>query len=367
MKLRVLHCPTSTGGNAWALAQAEREIGLDSDVMVFSRGPFGYNCDIDLRMATRSAFGKALTVSAFLARAAVSYDVIHFNFGRSLLSGLPGFLAGLEQRDLPLLRALGKGIVVTYQGCDVRQRGFCESRFDVSACTACGLCDEATDAERARRARVFDRYADAIFALNPDLLRVLPERAEFLPYTSVDPREWVPPMRTRRTVGEPFRILHSPTDRAIKGTASVVSAVERLKARHPNVELVLVENVPHSQVRALYEQADVAVDQLLIGWYGGFAVEAMALGTPVVCFLREADLALLPPDLRADIPIVNATSDTLEDVLERLYLDPFELARIGGASRAYVERWHDPIKIARHTKEVYSNLPRHDRRSEEGV
>ena len=43
-----------------------------------------------------------------------------------------------------------------------------------------------------------------------------------------------------------------------------------------------------------YRDADIVVDQLLAGWYGGFAVEAMALGKPVIAYLRESDLHHVP-------------------------------------------------------------------------
>ena len=35
----ILHAPADVGGNAYGLSRAERELGLDSDVAVFSPGP----------------------------------------------------------------------------------------------------------------------------------------------------------------------------------------------------------------------------------------------------------------------------------------------------------------------------------------
>ena len=32
----------------------------------------------------------------------------------------------------------------------------------------------------------------------------------------------------------------------------------------------------------MYAQADLVVDQVLIGWYGALAVETMAMGKPVI-------------------------------------------------------------------------------------
>ena len=65
----------------------------------------------------------------------------------------------------------------------------------------CGHCSELrwdrhynpmTDAWKPKAIAKSARYADRIYALNPDLLDVLPPQARFLPYANVDPREWTP-------------------------------------------------------------------------------------------------------------------------------------------------------------------------------
>jgi glycosyltransferase involved in cell wall biosynthesis len=356
MTIRVLHCPNSTGGNAWYLSRAERKLGLASDVMVFSPTWLRYDADIDLRMNERNAVGKAAAITAFLIRAARDYDVVHFNFGESLLSHLPGALSWLEQKDLPLLHALGKPLVVTYQGCDVRQKSQAEVFPGSCACgdADCGACTPDDDARKARRASIFDKYADAIFALNPDLLRVLPDRATFLPYTSVDPAEWTP--SPAAGAGAPFTILHAPTSQDIKGTRYVFEAIEALKGSHPELDFLIVENLPHSEVRGLYERADLVIDQLLVGWYGGLAVEAMALGKPVVCYIREEDLVSIPELMRAELPVIRADKGTLLPILQRAMEDRSGLVGIGARSREYVEHWHDPLKVAAQTKATYERI-----------
>ena len=54
-----------------------------------------------------------------------------------------------------------------------------------------------------------------------------------------------------------------------------------------------------------------------------------------------------------ELPIVNATGETLVDVVRELLESPARLAEIGRRSRAYVERWHDPKRIAARLLEVY--------------
>ena len=354
MTIRVLHCPTDTGRNAWTLAQAEKKLGLETTVLVYHSTWLNYPNDIDLRTRELGPFRKASAIGGLLLRAARDYDVIHFNGGRSLMPSSPGPFPWLSRADLAYFRALGKGIVVTYQGCDVRQKSECVRRFDIDACSHCAdPCSETFDAHKAYMVRGFDKYADAIYSLNPDLMWVLPKRAEFLPYATIDLEEWnpLPPAS-----GETFTILHAPTNRGVKGTECIIAAVGKLKESHPEVELLLVENTPHHEVRALYERADLVVDQLLLGWYGGFAVEAMALARPVVAYIREQDMVFVPDEMRADIPVINATPDTILTVLTGAVEHRDRLAVVGARSRAYVERWHDPMKIAARTKAAYERI-----------
>jgi glycosyltransferase involved in cell wall biosynthesis len=137
----------------------------------------------------------------------------------------------------------------------------------------------------------------------------------------------------------------------VKGTEHLVAAVERLRAEGQQIELRLVEGVRHEQALAAIAGADIVVDQLLTGWYGGVAVEAMALGRPVVAHLHTADLERVPQEQRAQLPVVDAEPETTTDVLRQLLRS--DRSQLAATSRAYVERWHDPLRIAERTREAY--------------
>jgi len=272
-------------------------------------------------------------------------------------------------RDLALLKKAGKAIFVTYQGDDARQGDYCRAHFEIHFAHEVGpdYYPEGSDAEKRRAIATFARYADGIFALNPDLLHVLPSGAKFLPYANVDLAEWQPVPAAAFT-RRPLTIIHAPSHRLVKGSQYLFEAVERLRAEGAPIELTLVEGLPRRDARALYERADVVVDQLLAGWYGGVAVEAMALGKPVIAYLRESDLSLVPEAMRRELPIINADPHTIHAVLKSLATtNRGSLAEIGKKSRAYVEKWHDPAKIAAMVVEDYGSalarLPRKQRAS----
>ena len=101
----------------------------------------------------------------------------------------------------------------------------------------------------------------------------------------------------------------------MKGTRFVLDAVEKLKAEGVKFRFQLVEGIPRTQARQLFEQADLLIDQLWLGWYGGLSVELMALGRPVICNIRDDGLKFLPPGMASELPIIRSEPATLVSVL----------------------------------------------------
>jgi glycosyltransferase involved in cell wall biosynthesis len=133
-------------------------------------------------------------------------------------------------------------------------------------------------------------------------------------------------------------VVHAPNHRHYKGTRFLEAAVDELRREGVPVELVLVEGTPADAARRIYAQADVVADQFLLGAYGFFALEGMALGKPVICHLDERVAAVHPE--WAEAPIVSATPDTLVDELRKLVLDAELRAELGRRGAEFVRRHH---------------------------
>jgi glycosyltransferase involved in cell wall biosynthesis len=308
--LRVVHCPVNTAGVPWKNVQALRRKGVDAKLVVFER--YKLHPEADWSLDRRGGFARRqLRQWRALAKLLPQTDLFHFYFGLTLVP---------KSLQFPILRATGRKSVVHWMGSDMRGKPASELAW----------------AGRAG-AQIVGSY---------DAVQWVAE-AEVVP-PGVDLAEYPerPPARDERPV-----ILHAPSSRRRKGTESVVEAAAGLDA-----ELALVEGLPHEEARRHYEDADIVVDQLNAGWYGLFAVEAMALGKPVVSALREESLRRTEEALGLEVPIVRATKETLREVLRRLVADPDERRRIGAASRAYVERVHDADRMADRMLEIYGRL-----------
>jgi len=354
-KIRVLHCPFNIGDHRWLLSRLERKLGVDSDLVIFSEPAFPGHFDRCLHINSHSLPNEIKKIS-FLKEALKKYDVFHFNAGSSIWDN---FFPGLNLLDLPILKRAGKKIVVTYHGDDARQKDYYLKEYNISYHSEkyyrsknYSLFDKLLDSNKKRRIKKYARYADKIFAISPDIMNFLPEKTELLP-TCIALDNLLPKIKKKNT--SPIKIVHAPSDRAIKGTATVVEAVKELSTKYP-LEFILVEKLNHEKALALYQSADIAIDQLIVGWYGTFAVELMARGVPVAAYLRGSDLEKFVP-WRKEIPVVNAqTKEELKEALAVLIENPTLRKSLGQKSQAYVKKYHNPYLFAQKLVKTYREI-----------
>jgi glycosyltransferase involved in cell wall biosynthesis len=370
--MRVLHAPTSTGGNPQTLSRALCKLGVESRSLVVSQNYLAYQADIVLHSPGQSLLVREFRRLWAIATELPRCDVVHYNAGTTIASayavefnfqdGVRGvlrqlyaaYLRKLQVLELAYVRWLGKTVFVTYQGDDARQGDYCRSHYVITFAdrVEAGYYSVASDAFKRKSIARFSKLAQAAYAVNPDLLNVLPEGSKFVPYGHLFFEEWTPAY-SQGHYG-PLRILHAPSNRMVKGTDLILAALEELKADGYEFELLLVEGMSNALAREVYTKADILVDQLFAGWYGGLAVELMALGKPVLAYIREEDLRFIDPEMREELPIVQATPKSVKEVLRGLLETPRkDLVALGRRSRAFVERWHDPMSIAAHFKQDY--------------
>lgn len=357
--MRVLHLPAPIGGMPWGLAQGERMLGLSSEVLISMDSWLHYPADrVIFKNPPSSIIGKLFGLTTLIRevyRIRNHYDVFHFNFGTSLIDL---WRKKFPLQDLPFYKGKGK-IVVTFNGCDARQKYSTMKRVAFSAChdQNCynGICNpEGQDKLKRLKISKFDHYADNIFTVNPDLMYFLPKRTQFLPYTIYNWSEIQPLPYKKNT--KIFRIVHSTTNRAAKGSESILKALEKLKIRFKDhLEVILIEKMPNEKARQVYAEADLAIDQILIGWYGAFAVEVMKMGVPVMAFIRKEDLQFVPKAMANDCQhaIIQADPVSVYERLSEVIENPSMLRTYREAALEYVHRWHDPIYVAQITKSTY--------------
>jgi glycosyltransferase involved in cell wall biosynthesis len=309
-RLRVTHAPVNIAGIPWENVQALKRKGIDARLVVFERGRLHPEADWSLDRHGGLPQRLARQFAAF-AKLAPRTDVFHFYFGLTLIP---------KSVQFPLLRLLRKKSVFHYLGSDIRGK---------------------TPAQLA-----FGKRADAEIIGSYDAIRWVPEAHVIPPGLDLTPFTPVPPSDSPRPL-----VVHAPSNRERKGTRYVIEACAELP-----VELDIVEGVPHDEARERYARADIVVDQLNAGWHGVFALESMALGKPVVTYLKPDVVERSAQGYGIRLPIVPATKETLVDALRPLVEQPALRREIGAASRAYVEQVHDIDRIADRLLDLYRSL-----------
>jgi glycosyltransferase involved in cell wall biosynthesis len=114
----------------------------------------------------------------------------------------------------------------------------------------------------------------------------------------------------------------------------------------------LIEGVPNKEALEMYKTCDIIFDQCIIGFHGYFALEGMALGKPVMCYIRKPHEYLLN---HTECPIINVEYNTIEEILQQLLSDKAQLVRIGEESRKYIEKYHSYNAFAERLYELYKS------------
>lgn len=347
--MRILHAPRNPAGIATGLAAGEERLGHDPDVLSLYREFTQYSGERCLDLGGRGKAGRFRGhLTAFLDHRA-GYDVYDFLGGSTFLH-YPRW--GLDLLDLSFLQRSAK-VVFTYVGSDARRVSEHKSpllRKAVEKSLGGHVPESRLRQQEAIQSRAIEkarRHAHHIRSVNPDLLAWLGRDATFLPYP-VAGLERARPGKSNFFSDGKLHIVHAPTNRALKGTRFVLEAIERLESSSSDrIRFTLAEGLPHSEMQKVFRSADLLIDQLLIGWYGMAAAEAMAIGVPVVSFIEDRDTAALPAEMARELPVIRADPSNLTAVLTDLVNHRDRLIEIGRQSRNFARSWHDPVEVAR--------------------
>jgi glycosyltransferase involved in cell wall biosynthesis len=121
-----------------------------------------------------------------------------------------------------------------------------------------------------------------------------------------------------------------------------------LRTPHLLFRHVMSQQYPNARFRRRKVQVNIDMwscfaDQLIIGWYAMFAIEGMAMGKPVLCYLKDEfknlyiDVGLVGRD---EIPIVNCNKNNVKEKIRELACDRKKTQAIEERSRAFVEKHH---------------------------
>ncbi|MEB4615423.1 glycosyltransferase [Leucobacter sp. M11] len=333
-QVRLYIAPVNFAGQGWEWARAaERITGVGATSMHYTvPGDFGFPGDTVVPVAVFSR-------SKRWQRA--QFDRVSTNYSHVLIEAerpIFGTLFGEDPvREARALRARGITVGMVSHGSDLRL----PSRHrDTDQWSPFHDEDweEIPRLERQARnhRRVLSDIGAPVFVSTSDLMLDWPE-AKLLPVV-VDLEPWSsgePPLL--RTVPV---VLHAPSKARIKGS-QLIDPV--LTALHDDgkIEYRRVEGIPAQEMPEHVRDADIVLEQFRIGNYSRAAVEALAAGRVVIGHVHDQVRDHVLMETGCELPVVEATPDTLRAVLEDI-LDRREPFReIAAHGPAFARSVHD--------------------------
>jgi hypothetical protein len=351
--LRVFHLPANISSVMSGNVAGLRAAGVEARGLVVGAHPIVDDAglevvDIHATPGTLRWLHKRVIIQRAFLRGLAWADVVHWYFDAHVLP---------FSCDIARVGAMRMPAVIQLLGSDARNPliEMADNPWYASAWDSGYESRPYESARRSRRLQSSCARAGFAFAPNTGLVQyVLPEYRDRV--TVVDrpvPVQTIVPRYSDPVAQRPL-VVHAPTAPVCKGTPHVLAAVERLRAEGLPFDFRLIENLPHREAQALIAQADVVVDQVVLGDFGVLALEALAHGKPVIAWVKPSIARLYPRDL----PVVSADPDGLAEALRALIEDGARRQALGRAGRAYVEREHAPRVIAGRLLGAYASAQR---------
>lgn len=370
--------------NAWYLSKALRDRGWRTTVLTFPGDMsemYGHGWDVRLELnRSPSAIARrtAKVLNLFLSHKVIHFSGVH-NL-RMLYFCDPGRFPSDAGYDIRLLKRLGKKIVYSHTGCldGVSQTSF-SAWGEKPVCNECAwqhvpsVCSDEVNLKWGRMRNSLCDYQVSMGGNRVDY-NDDPRVHEIQQFYCLDPEVWRPDLaipeqhrlpdangnvRVYHSVGNYDLRTNAETNVNIKSTHIYVPLIQRMKAAGLPVELVFVKDKSNLEVRYYQAQSDIVCDMLTVGFFGANVREALMLGKPVVCYLRPEWLESIRREQSAfvaELPVVNATPETVEAVLTDLVRNPEKRRELGRRGREFALKWYSAKTAATVFDRIYTDL-----------
>ena len=331
--MKVFHGLVNYGTQAGMFAKELRALGIPA-ISVVHADPSKRLADINMRydLNQKSVVIRHLQRMWIKFSSFFKYNVFHFYFAKSLWPW---------NMDLPLYKLFGKKVVMEYLG------------TDVSLWLGLNGVDwRGRPVNRVKILRRTQRQAKLVhkqLVCAPNFYEVV-DNSIILPL-ALDLSDYS--FHQRHSDIKNLTIMHCPTNRLAKKSDYIEAALNRLKQEGYHFTYKCITNVTHARLKEEYISSDIVIDQLN-GWYGTVSVEAMALGRPVISGFRPH---LCHYDERYEnMPIINADTYNIYDVLKDILDGKYDLNAIGQASREFAMKVHDVKSVTKQLIDIYESL-----------
>lgn len=341
-ELRLYVAPTNYSGQGylWARAAERSEPRLEArNMAVELPGGYGFKADSLVPIATVNA-SESWAAAEWQAAQQFTHVLVEAErsmFGRQFARDLSAEVAALQ--------ASGVSVAFIAHGTDVREPHAHAKQTEWSPYPE-DPRTEALQRDAEQNLRLLHEAQLPTFVSTPDLFDSVP-RATWCPVIAdVDRFLTDAPLWFDRPGSTPPRVVHASSNAVQKGSHLLEAALTPLIERGA-IEFELVSGAASEEMPGIYAGADIVLDQFRLGSYGVAACEAMAAGRVVLGHVLPSVRERVLKITGLELPIIEATPDTLGEVLNGLLVDPVRVRAAATAGPCYVKAVHDGAASAR--------------------
>lgn len=275
----------------------------------------------------------------FASKIISEYDIFHFFFNTSLT---------INHIDLLVLNLLGKKIIMHNCGSDIRlySKGIKMNKYLSIAKNCKKLVNENY---KKKKIQILSKFIDNCIVNDAELNEYIKDYYKNVYILRISRELNLYPFSSQQLNNSKPIIVHAPTNSEIKGTKFIMLAIEELSKKY-DFQFILVKNMSHVEARKIYQNADIVIDQIILGSYAGFAIEAMSMGKPVISWISDFMRKSYPNEL----PIISANPNNIKEKIEILLSDKEMRIKLGKQGREYVEKYHDANKQVDNLLKIYN-------------
>jgi hypothetical protein len=279
------------------------------------------NYDYQFQFSRYPAFIQWIISFAFFIYALFRFNTFYFFSGETILT------RRLRILEFQIYKLLRKKIIMHFVGSDIRNPNHLKWLNQNVDRLSTKMKKYAQPLDwQAKLISDSQKYADHILVSTPDLLQIIPS-AEYYPvlidanHFQNECKKAAISSRSNFFKTDKIKVLHAPSnvqlkgsdaiDRVLKNILKTNDHIEYLNTKHLNRETGTVYTVSRYELFQLYQEADIVIDQMVIGWYGLQSIEALLSNCLVICYIDEDLKKYLYPNC----PILSANINELESKL----------------------------------------------------
>lgn len=279
------------------------------------------NYDYQIQYSRYPTFIQWIISFAFFTFALFKFNTFYFFSGETILTRR---LRMLEFRIYKLLR---KRIIMHFVGTDIRNLEHLKwKNQNIETNLKEPIKNSSPSDWQLKLITDSLTFADHILVSTPDLLQIVPA-AKYYPVMidlnrfQEECKKAVNESRNSFFKTNKIKVLHAPSNVQVKGSDAIDRVlkkvlknndnIEYLNTKHLNRETGTVYTVSRYELFQLYCEADIVIDQMVIGWYGLQSIEALLAKCLVICYIDDD----LKKHLYPNCPILSANINELESTL----------------------------------------------------